>query len=470
MMFHIDKMKIRDEYGRQRIFRGINICCKFESIDQIKQKNILCSESFIDTMTENGVNLVRLGFTWSMLEPVENQYDQRAFDLLKDFIEKCRCRDIYVVLDCHQDLFYCNKGIGDGAPKWLTASYKKKRPLVIWAEGYFYMKDIQRAFDDFWDNKNGMQDKFVALWKKIIIELSHYDNVIAYDYLNEPMIYGNSNKVFCSLISGACKEGLGIPFDAGKYFANGREKSGFAEMAFALFTKIRTVSRLKSFLSKLDSYDAFGRVVSECEKYTQGFDKNQYQSFYNKMVGSCGDSDHFNFYEHSYYSNLGLPFSIDGGKNGIYSPHAYDVFIDSPLYSSYSSNNRIKYILDGIRVNQLNMNVPVVMGEWGGGAKKGDAWLSHIDYVYSVIEENQWSSLYWGYRFLNEKFVHLMNRPYPVAVCGDIISYKTDSKTRTFNLTYNCKENNAKTLIYVNGRGIVQFDNKIGLNVVALKY
>ena len=62
-----------------------------------------------------------------------------------------------------------------------------------------------------------------------------------------------------------------------------------------------------------------------------------------------------------------------------------------------------------------------------------------------------------------------MNRPYPVAVCGDIIRYKTDSEARSFELEYNCTENNAKTIVYINGKGMVEFDNELGINKISLK-
>lgn len=467
-MFRIDETKIVDEYGRERIFRGINLCFKlrtFADIKRLKWMNLI-----YDLLEQNGVNLVRLGFTWSALEPIENQYDEEAFYYFKEVVKKLQEKNIYILLDCHQDLFFCNKGVGDGAPEWLTKAYKKSKPMVIWAEGYFYMKSVQQAFNDFWDNKNGMQDKFVRLWKKITSEFAEFDNVIAYDYLNEPMIYGSSNKVFCAMINEACKQGLGFDFDANKYYQNGEEKIGFIKMSLALFFKIKTIKRLKKLLSNLDSYSAFSKVTEACSPLIKGFDKEIYQPFFDKMATECGDDKHFNFFEHSYYNNLGLPFEIETKDRYIYSPHAYDVFIDSPLYNSYSSNERIKVILDGIKQNQERMNIPVVMGEWGGGANNGNNWLEHIDYIYSVIEENKWSSLYWGFRFKNNEFVNVMNRPYPVAVCGEIIRYKTNSKSRIFDLEYNCKENKAKTIVYVPNKGMVEFDNEIGINRIALEY
>lgn len=472
-MFYIDGKNIRDEYGRQRIFRGMNLCFKFVSMKSVEKymNNVNAYiDKNIEAMLDNGTNLIRLGFTWSMLEPEELKYDESAFDLLKSIVKRCQENNIYVFLDCHQDLFYNNKGVGDGAPLWLTKAYKKKKPLAIWAEGYFYMKDIQRAFNDFWDNKNGMVDKFVRLWNKIIDEFKDFDNVIAYDYLNEPMVYGNSNDVFCSLINGACKQGLGIDFDAKKYYANGDERRGFVKMSLALFTKIKTVSRLKKMLKALDDYDAFSKVVEGCVPHTVGFDKNQYQAFFDRMVDECGDDNHLNFFEHSYYSNLGIPFNVKLGRGYVYSPHAYDVFIDSPLYNAYSSNQRIKYILDHIKQNQDNMNVPVIMGEWGGGANNGNEWIKHIDYIYTVFEQNQWSNIYWAYRFKNKKFVDMINRPYPVAVCGDIISYSSDSSKRRFELKYECKEDNSKTIVFVPNKGFVEYDNKIGYNEIKLQY
>lgn len=467
-MFKTDETVIRDEFGRERIFRGINLCFKFRTFAD--SKRIHLDDAFYDLLLDNGVNFVRLGFTWSAIEPNENELDERMIGFLKNVVQKLNDRNIYVLLDCHQDLFFSNKGVGDGAPEWLTKDYKKKRPMVIWAEGYFYMKSVQQAFNDFWDNKNGMQDKFVRLWKKIACEFSAFNNVIAYDYLNEPMIYGSSNKVFCTMINSACKQGLGIDFDANKFYQNGEEKMGFIKMAFALFLKIKTVKRLKCLLSNLDSYLAFSRVTDACNQFVVGFDEKVYQPFFDKMVSECGDSKHFDFFEHSYYNNLGLPFKIETKDSYIYSPHAYDVFIDSPLYNSYSSNERIKLILDGIRKNQLNMNVPVVMGEWGGGANNGNEWIKHIDYIYSFIEENKWSSLYWSFRFQNSEFVNMINRPYPVAVCGDIIKYKTDSKNRIFELEYSCTNNKAKTIIYVTNKGFVEYDNQIGINRITLNY
>ena len=377
-----------------------------------------------------------------------------------------------IILDLHQDLFYSNGKHGDGAPKWITRDYKEKQPLAIWAEGYFYMQDVQRAFNDFWRNKNGMQDEFIAMWKRLDDEFKGFDNVIAYDYFNEPMINDNSNKIFCLLINNALKQGLNVDFDAQKYFGAKFERLGFFRMALAVFFKIKTVGRLKLLLKNLDDYNAFDKVIDGAQKYVKEFDKKYYQPFINKITSQCSCKNGFDFFEHSYYSNLGIPFSIEPPDNSIYSPHVYDLFIDSPLYNKYSSNERVRYIFDNVRKNQLNMNVPVVMGEWGGLCPKKTDWFSHIDFVYSLIEQNQWSSIYWNYYFENDEFVRLMNRPYPIAVCGDIISYRTDSEGRKFFMEYKVSDDYvlAETQIYVPNKGVQKFKSNYGINKIEISY
>lgn len=473
-MFHIESTTIRDEFNRQRIFKGINYCLKYETL---RNKDIRIIKRFfkkdIQAYVENGFNILRLGFNWASVEPVENNFDDRAFDLLKEIVEECQKNNIYVILDAHQDLFYSNKGIGDGAPEWITKDYKKSHPLVIWAEGYFYMKDVQRAFNDFWQNKNQMQDKFVKMWHRVIDEFKGYDNIIAYDYFNEPMINDNASKAFCTLVDNALKYGLGIDFDAYSFFENGDEKRGFVKMGWAIFKKVKTLKNLKIMLNTMDSYELFKKSVDDLDKYVVPFNNQYFEPFYNKMVNECSDEKHFNLFEHSYYSNLGVPFVINAKGQSVYSPHAYDIFIDSPLYNRYSSNERMKVIIDGIKKNQDEMQVPVIMGEWGGNSPTGKEWLKHIDYVYNLLEQNQWSHLYWSFNYKNKNVVNTLSRPYPIAVCGDIIEYHSDSKTRTFTLKYNqpaeFEGKDIQTEIYT-PQGIKTYKGETGLNEITINY
>ena len=79
------------------------------------------------------------------------------------------------------------------------------------------------------------------------------------------------------------------------------------------------------------------------------------------------------------------------------------------------------------------------------------------------FEKNHWSSIYWGYNFKKDELEKVFNRPYPVAVCGDIKEIKTDSKNRKFSLIWTCERDfpdNMKTEIYVPYKGFVEYENK----------
>ena len=46
---------------------------------------------------ENGINIIRLGFNWSALEPEKNCFDERAFGFLKKFVSTAQDNNIYVL-------------------------------------------------------------------------------------------------------------------------------------------------------------------------------------------------------------------------------------------------------------------------------------------------------------------------------------------------------------------------------------
>ena len=471
-MFYCDNLKIRDEFGRERIFRGINLCIKEHNANKFLVHKRLFKKKVFKDMKSVGVNIVRLGITWSAIEPHEGKYNDGLISALKEFIDKCAQNDIYVMFDMHQDLF-SHYFHGDGAPTWaIDSSYENPRQYAIWAEGYFYMQGVQKAFNDFWTNRNDIQTKFVKMWSYVAASLSDCENIIGYDYLNEPYIHKDGRKVFLSLASNVIKTAYGKDVNFEKYFNNCKDKTGFAKMALKIYSFIRTKKGLHNLLEKMDSEEKFYDSINGLSRFTNDFNKEYYQPFFRNISNTVNKKGLFNFFEHNYYANLGLPFEIENRDNDIYSPHAYDIFIDSPLYNKYSSNNRIKCIISEIRRNQLKMNVPVLFGEWGGGAP-GHEWIEHIDFIMGEFEKNHWSSIYWGYNFKKDELEKVFNRPYPVAVCGDIEEIKTDSKNRKFSLKWTCESefpDNLKTEIYVPYKGLVKYENKIGKNEIIIEY
>lgn len=462
---------IRDEYGRQRIFRGVNICLKLKKSDLYEARKQLLRKKVIKNLKKSGVNIVRLGITWASLEENRGEYSEELAEILHKFAKRCESENIWVMPDMHQDLF-SHYFHGDGAPKWaVDSALENKAPLAIWAEGYFYMNGVQQAFYDFWQNKNNIQEDFINCWKFLADTFSDCKNIFGCDYFNEPFVHSGGREIFMHILNGVSKA-AGSNIDFHYCFRGKREKTGMMMAALRLLCALKTPSAFKALLEKLDDKQEFSKVVDGKDHIVADFSKNYYQPFFDKMISSV--SRGFNVFEHCYYSNLGIPFCIDVPENSVYSPHAYDIFIDSPLYNKYCSDERIDFILGRIRENQLKMNVPVVMGEWGGmqGGRKS---VSHIDHIMGKFEEYKWSSIYWNMKFDDGILLSVFNRPYPAAVNGEIKEFHTDCESRKFTLSWYqprpCAQYSKQSnIIYIPGRGMTHFAGVAGENRIEIDY
>ncbi|MDE5965146.1 MAG: hypothetical protein K2G65_07040 [Eubacterium sp.] len=73
-----------------------------------------------------------------------------------------------------------------------------------------------------------------------------------------------------------------------------------------------------------------------------------------------------------------------------------------------------------------------------------------------------------------EKLKKTFNRPYPVAICGNIKKIKTDTKSRSFELVWEqdkkFENSNVKNLIFITGKGITELEGKTGLNEIKIEY
>ncbi len=468
MQLYTDGLKLRDEYGRQRIFRGENICIKEAKLSPAKLQKQLNIK--FNKLHKAGFNIIRLGITWALIEPEENKYNQEIIDVLHGFVKRCEKTGVYVMPDMHQDL-YSKRFYGDGMPAWaIDKKIKPKRFMAIWAEGYFYMDSVQQGFYDFWHNINHVQDKFIKMWKHFADCFADCDNVIGYDYLNEPYVESKGRKIFTSFVQNLVENIYSVKTDLSRHYEGKNDRQGFFSMVGEVSKIVLKHNGPLKMLEKMDDYTVFANAINGLEQYTTDFNKNYYQPFIDKCNKEISKG-RLSFFEHNYYSNLGIKFSMDTEKNYVYSPHAYDLFVDSLLYNKYSSDNRIRFITDEIRKNQIEMNVPVLFGEWGCGAD-GNKWIDHIEYVMDIMEKHQWSNIYWNYRHENRDFCNRINRPYPIAVCGDITEYKTDSKNRTFTMTFVQYERlkNIDNIIYIPRKGLYRFKANPGKNKIKVKY
>lgn len=443
--------RFTDSYGRQRIFNGMNLCDKGGYLDGGNKREYLLpfSEELIKDLAGKGVNLVRFGLTWDAVEPEPQKYNEEYLGRVREIADLCEKYGIYFYLDMHQDLYSGYKGCaGDGAPEWacMTNGAKFKPTRFVWAEGYFWGKAVHNAFDSFWQNRpyNGipLQKYYADMWKHIAEEFGDHPALFGFDILNEPFPGSDGGKVFRKLIAGTAKTVI----------TDKRCKLSF--MAKKVFS-----GNIIGCLEPFDDYSLFRKATSGGDKLIYKFDTEYYSPFLNRIASAIREAtdNGIIIMENSYYSNLGIPYSappveVNGKREEqlCFAPHAYDFMVDTPEYK-YASNNRVGGIFDEHRRSQERLNVPLIVGEWGGQSE-GTEWLDHIEYLLDKFDGYQWSQTYWCYYdgLLENPIMKDLVRTSPVAVCGKIDSYSYDRNSNVFNMEYTQdRDYDAPTELYV---------------------
>lgn len=427
-----------DEFGRERIFNGVNFCDK-QGFDVCKYTfRSLRDRSVLKSCRECGFNIIRLGFTWAAVEPEPSCYNEKFLDDIGDILDCAYENGIYIYLDMHQDLYSEYKCFGDGAPKWaaLTDKVKVKPPNKVWAEGYFYGKAVHKAFDNFWNNKTvngkGLQDYYADMWRHIADKFKDKPALFGFDLMNEPFPGSDGGKIFKQLVANAVKvsvtdkriKTLGLAVD---YIKEGGLKGP-----------------LKQYKG-----DILKKIVKAGEPLVNKFDTEKYSPFLNKVTKAIREKTENGiiFMDSCYYCNIGVPASappvtVDGKreKQLCYSPHSYDLTVDTPIYE-FADSSRVAAMFSEHKKTQDRLDVPVLVGEWGS-MSKGLKWLPHIEFLLELFDNNKWSSTYWAFhkRLFKHPLCSVLSRPYPKAVTGNIISYHFDRENNVFTLEFNQKD------------------------------
>ena len=440
-------MNFVDELGRIRVFRGFNVVVKCDHKVKSRHMENVFTDEYLSKLSADGFNLIRLGVTWSALESAPNKYNEALLNELESYIVAAEKYNMSIYMDIHQDL-YCQLW-SDGAPDWATLSgkYKFKPGRMVWAFGYFFDKAVHTAFDSFWDNRpikekkgkkianltqeqlnRGLQDYYALMLQRVAKMVQGHDNVIAYDVMNEPFLGKSGGKVFRKLVY----KGLRV---------------------IAMSPKLKRIKAIKALIKKdtktlLDTASAeiLGKVTSNGNGLVKKFDLEKYNPFLNKMTTAIRaiDNERMVTVDNCYYSNLGIPCNagpiiVNGKQDGMqcFAPHGYDFMVDTPEYE-YANDGRVKFIFDEHRRSQLRLNMPVIVGEWGGFPVEFDEY-SHADFVQNMFDEYGWSHTYWALFEENmecELLYKELVRPYPTAIAGTGAKFKYDSSINTFTLSY----------------------------------
>lgn len=468
-------MKFRDEKGRECIFNGINLVNKGKpTLSGGRKYKFKWDEDDLLELKELGFNLIRLGVIWDAVEPEPGVYDEEYLDEIGKIVEYCEKNKIYFFIDIHQDLYGAGSGVGDGAPSWacLTQGEEFKKAAFVWAEGYFYGRAVHKSFDAFWRNEKvkgkGLQDYYCDMLRHVARRFSGSPAYFGFDLMNEPFPGSDGGKVFVSLIENVVKESekragkRSGHFDLSSCFDKGREKSGFFRLMGKTALRMGSPGKLRAFKEIMSDSELFHKAVLSCEDIIRDFDLNYYSPFINKGAAAIREVTDRGIIlmENSYYSNLGIPYSapaveVDGKREPqlAFAPHGYDIFVDSPLYK-YASNERVDSIFEEHARSQRRLQVPVVVGEWGGFTG-GSQWIGHIDHLIDFFNRHNWSCVYWAYgkEILKSPVMESLSRPYPQRTNGDLISFSYNREEKVFKMEFVQNEDSGEaTAVFLHRR------------------
>lgn len=479
------QLRFVDDKGRTRIFNGMNIDDKH--LDQTEFYYPL-DEDFFKKYRAHGFDLIRLAVTWQNLEPQMERYNESYLQSLDRIFALAAKHGVYILLDMHQDIYSGNggKSVGDGAPEWavITDGAKPRMPIFVWADGYFFGRWVHRSFDHFWNNSFvrgiGLQDRYCALWKMLAARYGDSPALFGFDLMNEPFPGTDSNKMLLRLVGGVAKTVLR------------HEKIDRAKLVKSALKR-----DTRSLLDCIGG-EVIRDAVQGVDALSGEFDIKKYGPFLNKVTAAIREvtSNGIIMIEQSYICNSGVkqsvpPITVNGKREPLqcFGPHAYDFSVDTPLYQ-YANSSRVKAFFTEMRHTQERLQVPVVVGEWGGCSDNTDtSWFPHANELLDFFDEQQWGQLYWDYHGddLDAPLMAMLCRTHPVAVSGDIIRYGYDRKSRVFTLQFNATEKR-ENLIYVhrpfnaldglkyrvkeqydNGASLIAVRTKAGENTIQLQ-
>ena len=444
---HAEALRFVDAQGRTRVFNGMNIQEKQGGRDQLGYD---LDDAFFEKYTARGMNLIRLAVVWENLEPAPGQYNESYLRSIDGVFDRAASHGVYIFLDLHQDL-YGDMGMGDGAdgaPKWaqLTGGAKPRKAKWVWAENYILSRAVRRAFDNFWANTpvhgRGLQDHFAALWAMLARRYGDHPALFGFDFLNEPFPGSPALKTIRAIVAGSLKT---------VFFSRD------VKACRLLGDLLR--GNLPGVLGQL-SAEVTRRITRAADPSIQRFDLETHGPFLHKMAAAVrgASPNGLLMLGQSIFCSSGIPCSAPaiaaGGRrdpNQCYAPHAYDLMVEAPGLYQYASNERVGHFFSVIADTQQRLQMPVVVGEWGGGDPDEREWFGHARFLRDFFDRHQWSQTYWCYRegCLDAPLMaEALCRSYPIAVAGKIGQYTHTDETFTLEFTQ-APEDCGESLLYL---------------------
>lgn len=435
--------KFVDTQGRHMILHGINMVCKDKGRNYIGDYT---DEDFL-TLKQWGFNVIRLGIFWDGVEPEPGQYDEKYLSGVDHIIQLAKKHDLCVFLDMHQDLF--SRLYSDGAPEWATIIDEQEHIKTdLWSEAYLLSPAVHAAFDNFWDNREatdgiGIQDHFINMWRYIASRYKDNKTVIGYDLFNEPFMGSEVNNLIAKLL-----------WTMGNIISENKP----IDMEKLMEQWLDPAQKLE-LLTQLSDKDLYLRLVREVEGSPQQFERNRLNKFYDKAGRAIRevDKDSILFLEANYFSNTGMKSGIrpvlDDNHIPVdfqaYSPHGYDLLVDTELYH-LCDNTRIDVIFDTHKSVQEELQLPMLVGEWGCYPNATRDQLTQAAYLTEKFESLLAGDAYYDFSHVyNNQITEVLRRAYPMKAAGDILSYHYNFTEGSFYASIRENKSTSNSIIYV---------------------
>lgn len=194
--------RIIDSADREVILNGINHVVK----DPKKQYVYAADEQLFKNFRIYGFNCVRYGIIGDGLELEPGVINEEYLKEIDKRVKWAEENGIWLVLDMHQNLY--GRKFSDGAPQWATLDDGLSHQSGnVWSDSYLISPAVQRAFDNFWNNKpasdgKGVQDHYLEVWRVLAERYKDAPSVAGFDIMNEPFMGVEAQDVFRDLLKG----------------------------------------------------------------------------------------------------------------------------------------------------------------------------------------------------------------------------------------------------------------------------
>lgn len=134
----VDSQHFVDEYGRVRIFHGVNVVYKLPpflpNLTHFDPQKSLTADD-LSNLHEWGFNVIRFYTAWMGVNPTsEADVSQQYLGQLSQAVQMMEDKGIYALLDCHQDVlsrYFCGEGMPDWVAKKLGDSVLNAFPFPL---------------------------------------------------------------------------------------------------------------------------------------------------------------------------------------------------------------------------------------------------------------------------------------------------------------------------------------------------